>query len=55
MQAYPCVGVSGEDLVMLYNGNGFGRDGFGYARLRGGARSLQQTGEKTLRAQQAGE
>jgi hypothetical protein len=37
MQAYPCVGVSGDDLIMLYNGNGFGAAGFGYARLPGGA------------------
>lgn len=37
MQAYACVVPHGDDLVMLYNGNGFGRTGFGYARLPGGA------------------
>lgn len=37
MQAYPCVEPLGEDLVMLYNGNGFGRGGFGRATLPGGA------------------
>ncbi len=37
MQAYPAVEALGEDLVMLYNGNGFGRGGFGRARLPGGA------------------
>jgi len=38
MQAYACVLPHGDDLVMLYNGDGFGRDGFGWARLPGGAR-----------------
>jgi hypothetical protein len=37
MQAYPCVVAHGDDLVMLYNGDDFGRDGFGWARLAGGA------------------
>jgi hypothetical protein len=36
MQAYGCVIPLGEDLIMIYNGNGFGRNGFGYARLPGG-------------------
>jgi hypothetical protein len=38
MQAYACVVPHGEDLVMLYNGNDFGRGGFGWAVLPGGAR-----------------
>lgn len=29
--AYPCVVTDGERLVMFYNGNGYGRDGFGVA------------------------
>jgi hypothetical protein len=33
MQAYGSVARHGGDLVMFYNGNGFGRTGFGYARL----------------------
>jgi hypothetical protein len=37
MQAYPCVAASGRDLILVYNGNGFGKTGFGYARLKGGA------------------
>jgi hypothetical protein len=37
MQAYACILPCGRDLVMLYNGNDFGRDGFGWARLSGGA------------------
>ena len=37
MQAYSCVLPSGPDLIMLYNGNGFGRTGIGWARLPGGA------------------
>jgi hypothetical protein len=36
MQAYACIVPHGEDLVMLYNGNDFGRAGFGWARLPGG-------------------
>ena len=31
MMAYPCVVEVGDRLLMLYNGNGFGRDGFGCA------------------------
>ncbi len=31
MIAYPCVYRWQEDLYMVYNGNGFGRSGFGYA------------------------
>jgi hypothetical protein len=38
MQAYPCVVVHGDDLIMFYNGNEFGREGLGWARLAGGAR-----------------
>jgi hypothetical protein len=36
MQAYACIVPHGEDLVMFYNGNDFGRAGFGWARLPGG-------------------
>jgi hypothetical protein len=36
MQAYGCVVPHGEDLVMFYNGNDFGKAGFGWARLPGG-------------------
>ncbi|MEA2721914.1 MAG: hypothetical protein QOJ39_3778 [Candidatus Eremiobacteraeota bacterium] len=31
MQAYPCVMPLGDDLVMFYNGNEFGRAGLGWA------------------------
>lgn len=34
MVAYPCVYACGGTLHMLYNGNGFGRTGFGSAVLR---------------------
>ena len=37
MQAYSCVLPSGPDLIMVYNGNGFGKTGIGWARLPGGA------------------
>ena len=33
MVAYPCVFSHGEETYMLYNGNGYGRSGFGLARL----------------------
>jgi hypothetical protein len=33
MLAYPCVVEVGEKILMFYAGNGFGRDGFGYAEL----------------------
>lgn len=33
MIAYPCVVRVGEKILMFYAGNGFGRDGFGYAEL----------------------
>jgi hypothetical protein len=33
MQAYPCVVVWGKTKYMFYNGNGFGKTGFGYAIL----------------------
>ena len=36
MQAYPSVAAYGRDLIMFYNGNDFGCDGFGWARLAGG-------------------
>jgi hypothetical protein len=36
MQAYGCVVPHGEDLVMFYNGDDFGKAGFGWARLPGG-------------------
>lgn len=39
MQAYSCVIPWRDDLVMLYNGNDFGRGGFGRAVLKGGARA----------------
>lgn len=32
MQAYPGLFQDGESLLLLYNGNDFGRDGFGVAR-----------------------
>lgn len=31
MMAYPCVIEVGNETLMLYNGNGFGASGFGYA------------------------
>ena len=31
MISYPCVFKKDEALIMLYNGNGFGTTGFGYA------------------------
>jgi hypothetical protein len=37
MQAYACIVPYRDDLVMLYNGDDFGRAGFGWARLPGGA------------------
>jgi hypothetical protein len=37
MIAYPCVVRVGEKILMFYAGNGFGRDGFGYAELEYGA------------------
>jgi hypothetical protein len=37
MQAYPCVVPRGDEWIMFYNGNDFGRGGFGWARApRGG-------------------
>ena len=33
MVAYPCVVQIGDRVLMFYSGNGFGRDGFGYAEL----------------------
>jgi hypothetical protein len=39
MQCYACVMPYGRDLVMLYNGNDFGRGGFGWALMPGGART----------------
>jgi hypothetical protein len=37
MQAYACIVPFGDDLIMVYNGNDFGRAGFGWARCPGGA------------------
>jgi hypothetical protein len=37
MQSYACIAPYKRDLVMFYNGNDFGREGFGWARLPGGA------------------
>ncbi|NNM99029.1 MAG: glycosylase [Candidatus Eremiobacteraeota bacterium] len=34
MVCYPCVVLVDDSLLMFYSGNYFGRDGFGYARLR---------------------
>lgn len=36
MTAYPYVVQVGSRVLMFYNGNGFGRDGFGYAELAAG-------------------
>jgi hypothetical protein len=36
MQAYPCVTPLGDDLIMVYNGDDFGRGGFGWARASRG-------------------
>ena len=33
MQAYPMVLPDGARWLMFYNGNGFGRSGFGFARV----------------------
>ena len=33
MQAYPCVVPSCGEILAFYNGNGFGRSGFGFARI----------------------
>jgi hypothetical protein len=33
MMAYPCVVQARDKILMFYNGNGFGRAGFGYAEL----------------------
>jgi hypothetical protein len=41
MQAYACVVPYGDDLIMIYNGDDFGRTGFGWARLPGGARGRE--------------
>ena len=37
MMCYPHLFECGGEVYLLYNGNGFGRDGFGAARLREGA------------------
>jgi len=36
MIAYPCVVQVDDRLLLFYSGNGFGRDGFGYAELETG-------------------
>ena len=33
MQAYPCVVPRGDELLLFYNGDGFGQTGFGFARM----------------------
>jgi hypothetical protein len=33
MQAYPCVVTRGDELLLFYNGDGFGQTGFGFARI----------------------
>jgi hypothetical protein len=38
MQAYACVVPYKDDLIMVYNGDGFGASGFGWAVMPGGAR-----------------
>ena len=38
MIAYPCVLRYGDELLLFYNGNGFGRGGFGYAVAKGKGR-----------------
>lgn len=38
MQAYPCVLPLGKEWIMFYNGNDFGRGGFGWARAPQGTR-----------------
>jgi hypothetical protein len=35
MQAYPALVTSGDQVYLFYNGNDYGRDGFGYAVLEG--------------------
>jgi hypothetical protein len=35
MTCYPSVFEIDDRIVMIYNGNGFGRTGFGYAVLEG--------------------
>lgn len=37
MQAYASIAPLGDDLIMFYNGDEFGKAGFGWARLAGGA------------------
>jgi hypothetical protein len=34
MQAYPAVLQTGRDMLLFYNGNAYGRDGFGVCRLK---------------------
>jgi hypothetical protein len=38
MMAYPSVVTTGANTFLFYNGNDYGRDGFGYAVLDAGAR-----------------
>jgi hypothetical protein len=40
MLAYPCVVPVRNKILMFYSGNGFGRDGFGYAELEDGPNGL---------------
>lgn len=39
MQAYACILPFGPDLIMIYNGNGFGETGIGWARCPGANRA----------------
>ena len=41
MQAYACIVSYGDDWIMLYKGDDFGRAGFGWARM---SRTAQSTG-----------
>jgi len=34
MQAYPCIVQIHNQLYLFYNGNGFGKEGFGYAQIK---------------------
>jgi hypothetical protein len=40
MQAYACIVSHHDDLIMFYNGDEFGKAGFGWARLPGGHRGM---------------
>jgi len=40
MQAYACILPYGSNLIMIYNGNGFGETGIGWARCEGAAQAI---------------